>query len=96
MPVLKSDKKSVRIYGDFTVTVNQVSRVDSYLLPKPEDLLARLAGGKMFSMLDLSQAYCRLNWTKIPESLLLSTLTKAYFQFTRLPYGVSSAPGILQ
>ena len=30
VPVLKSDKKSVRICGDFSVTVNQVSRVDSY------------------------------------------------------------------
>ena len=27
VPVLKSDKKSVRICGDFSVTVNQVSRV---------------------------------------------------------------------
>ena len=51
VPVLKSDKKSMRICGDFSVTVNQVSRVDSYPLPKPEDLFGQLVGGKTFSIL---------------------------------------------
>ena len=30
-PIVPSDKKLVRICGDFSVTVKQVSRVDSYL-----------------------------------------------------------------
>ena len=41
VPVLKSDKRSVRICGDFSVTVNQVSKVDNYCLlytsPSPRD-----------------------------------------------------------
>ena len=31
---LKSDRNSVRICGDFSVTVNPVSRLDRYLIPK--------------------------------------------------------------
>ena len=38
VPVLKSDKRTVRICGDFKQTVNQVSKVDKYPIPKIEDI----------------------------------------------------------
>ena len=60
VPVLKSDKASVRICGDFKVTVNRVSKLDRYPIPKIEDLFVKLAGGKKFSQLDMSQAYQQL------------------------------------
>ena len=57
--VLKSDGK-VRICGDFCVSVNSVLKLDRYNIPKVEDLLAMLAGGKSFTKLDLNQAYTQL------------------------------------
>ena len=39
VPVLKSDKSSIRICGDFRLTVNPVSKLDRYPIPKVEDLL---------------------------------------------------------
>ena len=42
------------------VTVNQASKLDRYPIPKIEDLLAKLAGGKRFTKLDMSQAYQQL------------------------------------
>ena len=43
VPVLKSEKKSVKIFDD---SVNKVSRGDSYPLTKPlEDLFTQLALG---------------------------------------------------
>ena len=48
---------SVRICGDYKVTVNPVMEVDQYPVPKAEDLLATLAGGQKFTKLDLSHAY---------------------------------------
>ena len=59
--VVKSDKKSVRICGDFKVTVNPVSKLHRYPIPKIEDLFAMLDGGKLFTKLDLSQTYQQLN-----------------------------------
>ena len=56
VPVLKKDG-SIRICGDYKITVNQASKVDSYPLPKIDDLFASLAGGKTFSKLDLANAY---------------------------------------
>ena len=60
VPVVKSDGKSLRICGDFKLTVNQASKLDRYPIPKVEDLFARLAGGKAFTKLDMSQAYQQL------------------------------------
>ena len=57
--VVKSDG-SVRICGDYRMTVNQASRLDLYPLPRVDELFATLAGGKTFSKLDLQHAYLQL------------------------------------
>jgi hypothetical protein len=57
VPVLKSDKKSVRICGDFKQTCNRAAKRDSYPIPRVEDILAQLGKGKFSSKLDLSRAY---------------------------------------
>ena len=44
--VLKPDKTNVRICGDFKQTVNPVSTLDKYPIPKVEDLFSTFAGGK--------------------------------------------------
>ncbi|MCG8624599.1 MAG: hypothetical protein MJE68_21715, partial [Proteobacteria bacterium] len=43
--------------GDYKVTVNQASETESYPLLKIDDILASLAGGTLFSKLDLAHAY---------------------------------------
>lgn len=48
---------TVRICGDYKLTVNQAAKVDSYPLPKINDLFASLAGEQSFSKLDLPSAY---------------------------------------
>ena len=42
------------------MTINQALAVDQYPLPKPEELFATLTGGKVFTKLDLLQAYLLL------------------------------------
>ena len=70
VPVLTSDKTSVRICGVFKLTVNQASKMDHYTIPKVEDLFATLASGKSFTKLALSQAY---------QQIKLEETSKNYF-----------------
>ena len=98
VPVIKSDKKSVRICGDFRVTVNPVSRLNRYPIPKIEDLFAKIASadGKIFSTIDLSRAYLQLPLDKELQKLCVINTHKGLYRYTRLPFGVASAPGIFQ
>ena len=86
--VWKPDKKSVRICGDFKQTA---SKLDRYPIPKVEDLFAMLKGGKVFSKLDLRQAYQQM---KLDEKS--KQVVNTLFRYTRLPFGIASAPGIFQ
>ena len=67
--VLKKDRCGVRICGDFRQTVNPVSQLDQYPIPRIEDLLATLAKGKSFSKIDLSMHINYYPWTKSPDSM---------------------------
>ena len=96
VPVLKCDKNTVCICGDFRLTVNPVSKLDRYPIPKVEDLFARLRGGKYFTKLDLSQAYTQLPLEDDSKKYVVINTHRGLFQYTRLLFGISSAPGIFQ
>lgn len=96
MPVLKSDGKSVRICGDFKLTVNQASKLDRYPILKIEDLFANLAGGKAFSKLDMSQAYQQIVLEERSQNFVVINTHQGLFRYKRLPFGIASAPGIFQ
>ena len=95
VPVAKPDGR-YWICGDFKVTVNPALKVDQYPLPKVEDLFATLAGGRKFTKLDLSQSYLQLELH--PEARQYCTINthRGLYQFTRLPFGISSAPAMFQ
>ena len=54
--VPKKDSRLL-ICGDYKVTINPCVEVDQHPLPKPDALFATLAGGKIFSKINLSHAY---------------------------------------
>jgi len=64
VPVLKADGVSIRICGDFRATINSAIKIDTYPIPKIDDLYATLAGGTLFSKLDLSNAYLQVEIRK--------------------------------
>ena len=94
--VLKQDKQSVRICGDFKQTVNPVTKLDRYPIPRVQDLFAKLSGGKRFTKLDLNQAYLQVPVDEDSKKLLVVNTPKGLFRYMRLRYGVSSTPGIFQ
>lgn len=93
VPVAKPNG-NVRICGDYKLTVNQVSKLDNYPIPKTEDLLATLGGGEKLTKLDMSQAYQQMTLDEESRKFTTINTHKGLFQYNRLPFGVSSAPGI--
>ena len=78
------------------MTVNPVSKLDRYPIPRIEDLFANLKKGKSFTTLDFSQAYQQLTLDEESRKCVVINTHKGLFKYTRLPYGISSAPGIFQ
>eukprot|EP00731_Ephydatia_muelleri_P026680 Em0018g780a len=95
VPVAKPDR-SIRICGDFKITVNSALHVDQYPLPVPEELFATLAGGKQFTKLDLSNAYQQLLLDNDSRKMCTINTHRGLCQYTRLPFGIASAPAIFQ
>ena len=95
VPVLKADGHSVRICGDFKL-LNQACKLDKYPLPKIEDLFVRVAGGKAFTKLDLSQAYQQVSLAEESRKYVVINTHRGLFRYNGMPFGVSSAPGVFQ
>ena len=96
VPVLKGNGQNVRICGDFKLTVNKASRLDTYPLPRIDDLYASLAGGQSFTKLDLKNAYLQIELEEESKKYVTINTSRGLFQYNRLPFGVSSSPAIFQ
>ena len=95
VPVLKGDG-TIRICGDYRLTVNQVCPLNSYPVPRIDDLFATLGGGKVFSKLDMRNAYNQLLLSDESKPLTTINTHRGLFQYTRLCFGIASAPAIFQ
>ena len=97
-PVALVPKKdgSLRVCGDYKTTVNPCADVDQYPLPTMEDFFATLAGGQVFSKIDLSHAYQQVQLNEDSLKYLTINTHKGLYCYKRLSLGVSSAPAILQ
>ena len=92
---MKSDG-SVQVCGDYKCTINQASKLYNYPIPKTEDLLTTLGGSQKFTKLDMSQAYQQLLLEDEFKQYTTINTHKGLYQYNRLPFGASSAPGIFQ
>lgn len=95
VPVLKKNG-SIRICGDFKVTLNPHLHVEQYPLPRIEEIFSKLYGGEEFTKLDLSMAYQQIELEDESRKYTTISTSKGLFQYTRLIYGLASAPAIFQ
>lgn len=64
--LLPKPDKIVKLCDDHKVTINPWVKQEGYPLPTVQDLFSTLAGGKLFTKLDLKQVYQQL---EVDESL---------------------------
>ena len=95
VPIVKEDG-TIRVCGDYKCTLNPNLDTEIYPLPTLEDCFSPLAGGELFTKLDIKQAYNNLKLRPSDQKLATVNTHKGLFVPTRLPYGVSSAGAIFQ
>jgi hypothetical protein len=87
---------SIRLCGDFKITVNPNLEIDRYPIPRIEDLFATLQKGETFTKIDLSQAYLQCPLDNESRKMCTISTHKGLFMYNRIPYGIASAPSIFQ
>uniref|UniRef100_A0A8C5QC51 Gypsy retrotransposon integrase-like protein 1 n=1 Tax=Leptobrachium leishanense TaxID=445787 RepID=A0A8C5QC51_9ANUR len=93
--VVRKKNGSVRLCVDYR-TLNKRTIPDQYTLPRIEDLLNALNGSKWFSVLDLRSGYYQVPMNAEDQEKTAFICPLGFFQFTRMPQGVTGAPATFQ
>ena len=87
---------TVRLCGDYKVSVNPMLEVDQFPIPTPESVFRAIENGQKFTKLDLRCAYQQLLLDEQSQELATINTPKGLYRYTRLPYGIASSPAIWQ
>ena len=74
---------TVRLCGDYKVTINPYLESNPYPMPNPKDLFATLAGGAIFSRLDMKHAYQQLQVKLDSQEYLTVNTSKGLFAYVK-------------
>ncbi|UYV81900.1 hypothetical protein LAZ67_21000072, partial [Cordylochernes scorpioides] len=95
MVVVKKPNGDVRMCID-PRKLNYWIKRERYMMPSPEEVLALIQKANIYTVLDAKYAFWQIPLTD--EAPLLTTMSTPYgrYCYTRMPYGLSSAPEIFQ
>lgn len=95
VPIIKPDG-TVRLCADYKVTVNRAVENCSFPIPRTEDIFASIGKGKIFTTLDIKQAYLNVEMDNESAMIQAISTTKGIYRVNRLMFGVKMAPAIWQ
>lgn len=87
---------SIRLCGDFSVSVNKYLDVTHTPLPTIEEVIASVGDAKVFSVLDCSNAYSQLLLDDASRELTTINTSEGLYRYNYLAYGLKSSPSIFQ
>ena len=79
--IVRKKNGSIRLCADFKVSINPFIEANQHPIPKPDDLLSNLSGCRVFSKLDLSQAYAQLKLSLSSQALCVISNTQGVIRF---------------
>ena len=92
----KKKSKEIRVCANFSTGLNAALKDYHYPLPSPEEVFNKLNGGKVFSKIDLSEAYLQIPVEENSSKLLCINTHRGLYKFDRLVFGIKVAPAIFQ
>lgn len=94
--VTKNETHRKRLVIDYSQTINRYTELDAYPLPNIEDLVAKVAKNKIFSLIDLKSAYHQV--PILPEERKFTAFEAVgnLYQFRRIPFGVTNGVSSFQ
>lgn len=97
-PIVAVRKKNgkIRICGDYSTGLNDALVPNQFPLPTPEQIFTTLNGKKVFSKIDLSDAFLQLELDDEAKRLLTVNTHVGLFRVNRMQPGVKTAPGLFQ
>ncbi|XP_055639967.1 uncharacterized protein K02A2.6-like [Toxorhynchites rutilus septentrionalis] len=94
--VVRKANGTVRICGDYSTGLNAALQSHQYPLPLPEDIFSKLANCRVFSQIDLSDAFLQVEVDEEFRNFLTINTHRGLHHYNRLPPGVKVAPGAFQ
>ncbi len=95
LTVAKKKSGGLRVCVDLR-SVNKAVIPDRYPLPSIEELTTHFHGSTIFSKLDLRQGYLQVPLHPDSRNLTAFVTHTGVFRYTRMPFGLSSAPSCFQ
>ena len=92
--IAKSDG-GIRLCVDYR-KLNSITETDNYPLPVIEDILMDLGKSKIFSQIDLAQAFHQVPLSKETAPMTAFRTRKGHFEYTVAPFGLKQMPALFQ
>ncbi len=96
-PIVLVKKKDgmIRFCIDYR-SLNDVTRKNSYLLPRIDDNLEALKGKKWFCTLDLASSYSKIKMSDMDVEKTAFACHVGLYKFLKMTYGLTNAPATFQ
>ena len=76
--------------------LNKVLKREHHLIPSAEDIISRLEGKKLFSVLDLKDGFWQVPLDSESSEICTFNTPFGRYKFNRMPFGIASAPEVFQ